>query len=51
MLTTKEMAEKLGVSVWTLHNYVKDGRIPVIKLSKTDFRFDEKAVMEALKND
>jgi len=50
MLTTKQIAEKLGVTAYVVRKLVKNGQIPVIRLSETDFRFDETAVMEAIKN-
>ena len=49
LITTFELAEKLKVHKMTIHRMVKDGRIPCVKLSKTEFRFDLIKVLEALK--
>ncbi len=48
LLKTKELAEKLGVHPITVNRMAKDGRIPFIKISDTEFRFNYEEVIEAL---
>lgn len=49
LLTTTELAELLKVHGHTVRLWAKEGKIPSIKLSATNYRFDYEAVMEALK--
>tara|TARA_R110002096_G_C14496554_1_gene715028 strand:- start:708 stop:890 length:183 start_codon:yes stop_codon:yes gene_type:complete len=48
LLSSAQLAEKLNVHKYTIHRMANDGRIPCVKLGKTDFRFDLKKVMAAL---
>ena len=50
-LTTKQLAERLQVSTRTVRNMVKERRIPVIRMSKRDFRFDIGMVKRALEKE
>lgn len=45
-----DVARAAQVSVKTVEVWVRDGKIPVIRMSKRCLRFDLPAVMEALKN-
>lgn len=47
-MTTLELAEKLNVHRVTIMRMAKDGRIPYIRISPTEFRYDFEKVMEAL---
>jgi len=47
-MTTKQLAESLGLHPETIRRWVKSGKIPVIKIGEKDFRFDCQKVMEAL---
>jgi excisionase family DNA binding protein len=49
LLTTAQLAEKLNTSKMTVLRMAKDGRIPHIKISKTEFRYDIDEVLEALR--
>lgn len=40
MITTKEAAELLGVSVWTVYHWTADGYIPHYKLGAKLNRYD-----------
>lgn len=49
LITTKELAEILGVSVGTIYKMVISGRIPSVKVGKgRNMRFDPEGVKEAL---
>lgn len=41
MLTTKETAERLKVSVRRVHQFIEDGRLPAEKLGRDYFIKDE----------
>jgi excisionase family DNA binding protein len=41
LLTTKEVAERLGVSVRRVHALIQDGRLPAQKFGR-DYQIDEK---------
>jgi excisionase family DNA binding protein len=47
--TAREITEILGISEWTVYQWAKSGRIPVIRLSRRIVRFDADAVLAALK--
>ena len=49
MITTKELAKKLGVHEQTIRAYVRQG-MPCLKLNKSNFRFDYDKVIEWIKN-
>jgi excisionase family DNA binding protein len=44
LLTTKQAAEKLAMSVWTLRSLVKAGLIPCVKINQRLFRFRDDAL-------
>jgi len=52
MLTPNQLAEKLGVSRWTIERMRERGDIPYIHLTrgpvKNTYRFDYEAVIKAL---
>ena len=48
LLKTKELADRLGVHPQTIRRMVERDQIPVVKLSKTEFRFDLNEVKAAL---
>ncbi|MCP4279521.1 MAG: helix-turn-helix domain-containing protein [Alteromonas sp.] len=48
MLTTKELAESMGVHPETVRRLVKRNKIPYLKISETEFRFIEADVIRAL---
>ena len=49
LLTTAELAERLGVSTATILQRVKAGKLPVIRLSAKTVRFDYQAVLRRLR--
>lgn len=48
LITTSELAEKLKVHPHTIRLWVKNGKIPYIKLSERDFRYYYSKVIETL---
>ena len=48
LLSTNELAEKLNVHRITVVRMVNDGRIPYIKISDTEYRYDLEKVMTRL---
>ena len=48
LLSTSQLAKKLGVHRITVIRMANDGRIPYIKISDTEYRYDYKKVMAAL---
>jgi excisionase family DNA binding protein len=50
LLTAKEAAAKLRVSVNTLRAMVQSGRVPVVRIGARGYRFHWEQVIEALKN-
>jgi excisionase family DNA binding protein len=49
LIRTEQMAENLGVSIETLREWVKDGRIPVMKITRRTWMFDPADVEKKLK--
>ena len=49
LVTTKVMAENLGVKVETLRAWAQAGKIPVVRISRRTIRFDPVDVENALK--
>ena len=49
VLNVKEMARSLRVHPETLKGYVRDGKVPVLRLSARCFRFEPDAVRAALR--
>lgn len=41
LLTIRQVAERMNVSKKTIYRRIKDGSLPVVKLSEKDFRIDE----------
>lgn len=50
LLSTTQMAKKLGVHRITVVRMANDGRIPYIKISDTEYRYDSEKVITALEN-
>ena len=48
LLSTTKMAKKLGVHRITVVRMANDGRIPYIKISDTEYRYDAEKVIAAL---
>ena len=48
LLSTTQLAKKLGVHRITVVRMANDGRIPYIKISDTEYRYDYDKVIEAL---
>jgi excisionase family DNA binding protein len=48
-MTPRELAALLGVTTPTVHQWAHEGRIPVIRASAKTLRFDEAAVLAALR--
>lgn len=51
LMTTGELAKMLNVHGHTVRLWAKEGKIPYIKLSATNYRFDYDEVIKALKED
>ncbi|PIR89754.1 hypothetical protein COS93_01525 [bacterium (Candidatus Gribaldobacteria) CG07_land_8_20_14_0_80_33_18] len=49
LLTPKQVANKLGVSEYTIWRYIKAGKLKSIKLTKRNFRIEEKDLIQFLK--
>ena len=49
LLTSKQVANKLGVSEYTIWRYIKAGKLKAIKLTKRNFRIEEKDLIQFLK--
>jgi len=49
LLTPKQVANKLGVSEYTIWRYIKTGELKAIKLTKRNFRIEEKDLIQFLK--
>ena len=49
LLTSKQVANKLGVSEYTIWRYIKTGKLKAIKLTKRNFRIEEKDLIQFLK--
>lgn len=50
LLTAYELAETLNLSVETIWRYTREKKIPVIKLGKKQYRYEKKAILDALAN-
>jgi excisionase family DNA binding protein len=48
LLSTTEMAKRLGVNRQTLQRWSKAGRVPRVRLGARTFRYSPPAVLEAL---
>ncbi len=48
LATAREIAEIVGVSTWTVYNWARSKRIPVIRATDRIIRFDADAVLAAL---
>lgn len=49
-LTAKQVAERYGLSVWTVYHWSSCGRIPTVRGLGKLLRFDERALDQWLKN-
>ncbi|MDP3093169.1 MAG: helix-turn-helix domain-containing protein [bacterium] len=49
LLTPKQVANKLGVSEYTIWRYIKAGKLKAIKLTLRNFRIEEKDLIQFLK--
>ena len=49
LLTSKQVANKLGVSEFTIWRYIKAGKLKAIKLTPRNFRIEEKDLIQFLK--
>ena len=50
LLSTTQLSKKLSVHRITVIRMANDGRIPYVKISDTEYRYDYKKVMVALEN-
>ncbi len=53
LITIRQAAERLSVSTKTIYRRIKDGSLPVVKISEKDYRIDVKdleAYIEKLKS-
>ncbi|PIR02015.1 MAG: AlpA family transcriptional regulator [Candidatus Nealsonbacteria bacterium CG11_big_fil_rev_8_21_14_0_20_35_11] len=49
LLTPKQVANKLGVSEFTIWRYIKAKKLKAIKLTERNFRIEEKDLIQFLK--
>jgi excisionase family DNA binding protein len=49
-MSTAEVADLLGISTWTVRTLTKQGRLPVVRLSRKTRRYDRGAVLAALED-
>jgi excisionase family DNA binding protein len=49
LITTEEVAKRLGTNVDTIRRWVRDGRIPAIRMGGRFIRLDWDAVMASMK--
>ena len=49
LLTPKQVAKKLGGSEYTIWRYIKAKKLKVIKLTKRNFRIEERDLIQFLK--
>ncbi|MBU1292324.1 helix-turn-helix domain-containing protein [Patescibacteria group bacterium] len=49
LFTPKQIANKLGVSEFTIWRYIKAGKLKAIKLTKRNFRIEQKDLNQFLK--
>ena len=50
ILTTEEVAQRLGASVVTVRKWVRDGQIPSIRVGGRFIRLDWEAVLAAIRS-
>jgi excisionase family DNA binding protein len=48
LLTVRELAERLGISLGTVYHWLSQGRLPAIRFSKRCVRFRESDVQQLL---
>jgi len=48
LITTSELASRLGVTSDTIRKWTREGRIPCLRVGQKTLRFDADAVMAAL---
>ena len=49
LLTPEKIAEKLNVSIFTVYRWIKAGKLKTIKLTKRNFRIEEKDLNRFIK--
>lgn len=49
LLTSKQVANKLGVSEYTIWRYIKAGKLKAIKYTARNFRITEKDLQDFIK--
>lgn len=49
LVKTKDVAQRFGVTIYTIRNWVRGGLIPVVRPTKQTLRFNIDAVDEALR--
>lgn len=47
LITTKQAAERLGVSIYRVHQLIKDGRLTAVKFGR-DYQIEEQALEAVL---
>ena len=48
LITTSELASRLGVTSDTIRKWARDGRVPCLRVCRKTLRFDAAAVVAAL---
>jgi len=48
LITTSELAERLGVTSDTIRKWTREGRIPCLRVGQKTLRFDLAVVLDAL---
>ena len=49
LITTREMASRLGVTSDTIRKWAREGRIPCMRIGLKTLRFDAAAVLDSLR--
>jgi excisionase family DNA binding protein len=50
LVTTEELSRKVKLAAYTLRKKAKEGRIPAVKFGPSQWRFNVREVIEALKS-
>jgi len=48
LLSIKEVANILGVTIWTVRNYIKEGKLDCYKISRRNYKISSKHLAEFL---